>query len=109
MNNVMSILKDTVPISMFDNGQADKIFKEVNKSGTKVVIKNDSPECVLMSPREYEEHMELIEDMLLAAEAMKRLENSSPEDALTEEEMLARLGITEEELTSVEISDDDIA
>ncbi len=41
MTNLLSAI---IPITRFDKGEADKIFSEVKKSGTQVVIKNDVPE-----------------------------------------------------------------
>lgn len=52
MYNVMPIIKDTVSITHFNKGKAGKIFREVNETGAKAVMKNNVPECVLMSPKE---------------------------------------------------------
>lgn len=53
MLSVKSAIKSTVPISNFNRGLAGKIFADVRTSGAKVVIKNNMPECVLLSPEEY--------------------------------------------------------
>ena len=53
MASVMSAIKNTVPISQFNRGLAGKIFEDVKQSGTKVVMKNNVAECVLISPEEY--------------------------------------------------------
>ena len=50
MASVISAIRDTIPISMFNRGLAGKIFEEVRKAGAKVVMKNNLPECVLVSP-----------------------------------------------------------
>lgn len=50
MASVISAIKNTVPISLFNRGQAGKIFEEVRQSGAKVVMKNNTAECVLLSP-----------------------------------------------------------
>lgn len=62
-----------VPISRFNRGEANKIFKEVKDFGTKIVFKNNMPECVLLSPEQYEEIMESIIDYELYIQAMERL------------------------------------
>lgn len=108
MNNVLPAIKDTVSISQFNKGMAGKIFKEVNETGAKVVMKNNVPECVLMSPKEYEDIMEAMEDALLYAEAMRRLEHTKPEDWIPEKQLLEELGISEEDLDKIEINDEDI-
>lgn len=58
MTDITAALKRTVSISLFNRGFAGKIFEEVKKNGAKVVMKNNSPECVLLSPEEYIKLME---------------------------------------------------
>ena len=53
MANITSAIRDTISISLFNRGLAGKIFEDVKQSGAKVVMKNNSAECVLMSPDEY--------------------------------------------------------
>lgn len=38
MSDISSIYEDTVPVSLFDSGFAEEIFKDVNQSGPKVVV-----------------------------------------------------------------------
>lgn len=49
--NIRSAIENTISISQFNRGLAGKIFDEVKRYGAKVVMKNNSPECVLLSPR----------------------------------------------------------
>lgn len=58
MTDFSEVLMHTVPISQFNKGMAGKIFEDVRKTGTKVVMKNNAPECVLVSPEEYIEFVE---------------------------------------------------
>ena len=53
MSNIRSAIENTVSISLFNRGLAGKIFEEVKHSGPKVVMKNNTAECVLLSPEEY--------------------------------------------------------
>ena len=53
MASVMSAITNTVPITQFNRGLAGKIFDEVKQCGAKVVMKNNTAECVLISPDEY--------------------------------------------------------
>ena len=55
--NTVNVLDSIIPISQFNKGQANKIFSEVKKAGTKIVIKNNVPECILMSPQNYQQMM----------------------------------------------------
>lgn len=100
MTNVLSAI---ISITRFDKGEADKIFSEVKKSGTQVVIKNDVPECILMSPQNYQKIMEELENALLFAEAERRLsENISP---ISHSDIMKKYGVSESELkiTDVEL------
>ena len=40
IRNIANLLKSTVSISLFNKGLAGKIFDDVKKNGTKIVIKN---------------------------------------------------------------------
>ena len=82
-------------------GMAGKIFSEVKSHGSKVVMKNNSAEVVLVSPDEYVETMDALNDYLLLTMAVKRMENYDPSNVITEEEMDRRLGITQEDLDSI--------
>jgi PHD/YefM family antitoxin component YafN of YafNO toxin-antitoxin module len=53
MTSVISAITNTIPISNFNRGLAGKIFEEVKQTGAKVVMKNNTAECVLLSPDEY--------------------------------------------------------
>ena len=56
--NTVNVLDSIIPISLFNKGQANKIFSEVKKFGTRIVVKNNVPECILMSPQSYQQMME---------------------------------------------------
>ena len=102
MNNVLSVLNSTVSISQFNRGLAGKIFADVKKSGTKVVMKNNEPEAVIMSPDEYRYLMERMENDDLIAAAAERLKNYDPEKLIPGEQVMAENGITREMLDAME-------
>ena len=102
MNPVRSMLENTVPISMFNKGMAGKIFESVKQSGTKVVMKNNVAECVLLSPEEYIAIIDELEDMYLMAEARSRMENFNVDKLISREEFDRRFGITEEDIEDFE-------
>ena len=99
MASVMSVIKNTVPISQFNRGLAGKIFEDVKQSGAKVVMKNNVAECVLISPEEYVRLMDEVNDARLLAVASERMAHFNPATLISEEEMNRRLGITEDDLT----------
>ena len=74
---MVTLLHDTrraVPFSVFNEGKAGEVFDEVKHSGARVVMKNDTAECVLMSPEYYEKFMDDYNDMKLLALAIERWE-----------------------------------
>lgn len=100
---ITNIMDSMVPISLFNKGEANRIFKEVQETGPKIVVKNNKPECILMAPEEYEALMDIIEDCRLYLEARKRLAERDPEKDMTMEEVMKQLGITEEDLEGVNV------
>ena len=107
MSNVASAIKNTVSISDFNRGLAGKIFADVRKTGAKVVMKNNRAECVLCSPEEYVRMADELEDAKLYAVALERLSRYDPAKTISQEEMDAILGITEEDLSDWDDEEDD--
>ncbi len=104
MLNVLALsnaLDALVPITRFNKGEANKVFDEVRESGCKVVVKNNVPACVLLSPETYKELIELIEDQYLLALAEERIKNDTGE-TYTFEEVLAENGLTLADLDAIE-------
>ena len=98
MPNVISAIRDTVPIGQFNRGLAGKVFDEVRRTGPKVGMKNNMPACVLLSPEEYAAMVDEINDARLLSVASARMEAFDPARLVSEEEMDRRLRITEQEL-----------
>ncbi len=97
----INILDSIIPISRFNKGEANKIFAEVKDKGIRIVVKNNVPECVLISPDEYQKMIEDYEDMKLLALAEKRLaDDAAP---ISHKEMLKKMGFTESELDGIEV------
>lgn len=101
MQNVVSAINRTVPISQFNRGLAGQIFSDVKKTGPKVVMKNNEPEAVILPPNQYVELMDILNDYELLSIAVERMEHFDPSTLISEEEMDRELGITQEEFDSV--------
>ena len=71
-------------------------------TGISIVVKNNVPECILMSPQSYREMMEEYEDALLAAEAAKRL--SQKTEYADHEDVMKKFGLSEADLDDVEVN-----
>ena len=101
MANITSAIRDTISISLFNRGLAGKIFEDVKQSGAKVVMKNNTAECVLMSPDEYVKLMDEVNDARLLSIANKRMQNFNLENLISSEDLYKELGITEDDLEAI--------
>ena len=98
MPDISSAIRNTVSISLFNRGLAGKIFEEVRQAGAKVVMKNNTAECVLMSPEEYIRLMDEVNDARLLALATERMAHFDPSTAIPAEDVYSSLGITREDI-----------
>ncbi len=99
--SLRSAIQNSVPISNFNKGMAGKIFADVRSNGPKVVIKNNNPECVLMSPEEYISILDEIADMKLLLLAKERTKKA-PDKIYSQDEVMKELGISEADLNAAE-------
>ena len=102
MVNLTGAINHTIPISQFHKGMAAQIFSDVRKSGAKVVIKNNEPECVLMSPAEYMQFMDELADTRLELLALQRIAGGALAQTSTQKEVMEDLGMTDEDLADLE-------
>lgn len=102
MESLVNAILNTVPISQFNRGLAGQIFEEIKKTGPKLVIKNNVPEAVIMSTKDYLDMMEVIHDYQLYMESMKRIQNIDPSDLISHEDVIKNLNITEDKLEGYE-------
>lgn len=98
MSDILSMNENAIPISRFDSGSAEEIFEDVNQSGIKVVVKDNTAECILLSPAEYVQIIDEIEDARLLAAAFERMKRYDPKTTLSYEVIKKELGITQEDL-----------
>lgn len=101
--SVMGIMNAIVPITRFNKGEANRIFDEVESCGTKIVMKNNRPTCILMSPEKYETLMEMLSDYILQEEAERRMASADSEKAMSHLEVMESFGITEMDLDRTEV------
>ena len=101
MANITSAIRDTISISLFNRGLAGKIFDDVKQSGAKVVMKNNTAECVLMSPDEYVKLMDEVNDARLLSIANERMQNFNPTNLISSEDLYKEFGITEDDLEKI--------
>ena len=99
--SLSNALDSVVPITRFNRGEASKIFDEVKESGCKIVVKNNVPTCVMLTPERFQAMVEMIEDQALLAVAEARLEYSIKETR-SFEEVLAEDGLTLADIDAME-------
>ena len=100
MPTLAGAIRNTISITQFNRGMASKIFNDVKVNGSKVVMKNNTAECVLMSPEQYLALMDELNDSRLLATALERMEKFDSAMLISEEESNRRLGISEEDLNN---------
>ena len=101
MGYAASILNSLVPITQFNRGQASRIFDRLHTESQLVVLKNNQPAAVILSPEEYARLSEIEEDYFLLIEATKRLaDNNAP--IMPMDEVMKELGITDDELAAAD-------
>lgn len=101
MDSIAKAITNIIPITLFNKGKAGQIFEEVKKSGTKLVVKNNVAECVLVSPKKYVEMVDEIEDMKLRLLALERMESGDGK-VVSDQAMMSELGITQKDLDAME-------
>lgn len=102
MKPIYKISERTVPISLFSQGKACKIFNEVKEAGPEILIKNNKPECVLISPKEYDELLQRIEDLELALLAEKRLSKVDKNKLISQKNLMNTLQISQKDLDEID-------
>ena len=103
MANIIGAIQNTIPISLFNRGQAGKIFDEVRRCGAKVVMKNNTAECVLLSPEEYVSLIDEVNDARLLTIASERMADFNPDTLVSQDEVDREFGFTAEELNDIDV------
>ena len=91
---------NTVSVEKIEKFVETLITEEARQSedGMKIVFENNEPSCVIMT---WDKYKEMMEDQYLIGIVEERLKNGSGK-TISHEEMLERLGITQEELDEME-------
>ncbi|WP_315452073.1 type II toxin-antitoxin system Phd/YefM family antitoxin [uncultured Selenomonas sp.] len=95
-------LNNTVSITAFNRGKAGQIFSNVKKNGMTVVMKNNEPECILLSPAQYEAMLETRYDAELLSIAEARLQNHNEKDTVSFEDVCKSVGISATDLEQMD-------
>ena len=93
------ILDSLVPITQFNRGQASRIFDRLHTESQLIVLKNNQPAAIILSPSEFQRLSEIEEDYTLLLEATRRLKEDSSSTS-SREELMSELGISEADLAA---------
>ncbi len=96
MSIAYNTLNSLVPITQFNKGQASKIFDRLTNEKQLIVLKNNVPAAVILSPEEYIRLSEMAEDHYLALEAQNRMAKSS--ETVSFDDVMKNAGITQADL-----------
>lgn len=96
------LLQSLVPISQFNKGQAAKIFDRLRSERELIVLKNNQPSAIILSPEEYTRLTEIEEDYFLLLEANKRMEDIGNNKTISFDSVMGNLGISEDDLSDTE-------
>jgi antitoxin StbD len=97
-----NLLKSLVSITQFNKGQAAKIFDRLKTERRIVVLKNNAPSAIILSPDEYLRLLEIEEDSILLNLAEQRLADYNPGDGIAYDEALIQMGLTHEDIENAE-------
>ena len=95
-------LQSLIPISQFNKGQAAKIFDRLHSERELIVLKNNQPSAIILSPEEYTRLTEIEEDYFLLLEVNKRMEDNGNKKTISFDSVMSNLGISEDELLDTE-------
>ena len=95
------ILDSLVPITQFNRGQASRIFDRLHSESRLIVLKNNQPAAIILSPSEFQRLSKIEEDYTLLLEATIRLKEDSSSTS-SREELMSELGISEADLATAE-------
>lgn len=97
-----NLLQSLIPISQFNRGQAAKIFDRLHSERELIVLKNNQPSAIILSPEEYTRLIEIEEDYFLLLEANKRMEDKENSKTVSFDSVMSNLGINQDELLDME-------
>lgn len=102
MELTANFLTRLIPITQFNRGQASRIFDRLRSEPELIVLKNNQPSAVILSPDEYTRLSEIEENYFLLLEATKRLSANEGKPTVSEADVMKHFGITGADLEEVE-------
>lgn len=98
----MDTLRSLISISQFSKGQATQVFERLKNEPQLVVLKNNVPAAILLSPEEFSRLSEIEENYRLMLLAQERLADGNARNARSEAQVMDALGVTEDDIAEAE-------
>ena len=94
MFNSLDVLDDLVPVSELSNGRTAAVLSKADRAPV-IIIKRNKPSYVLMGINDYQDLLDRLEDARLAE---KRIEDNNGRATIPNADLMAELGLTEEDI-----------
>lgn len=101
MGYAADVLNNIIPISDFTRGKAGRAFDRVRTGAPVIVVRNNVPAAVMVSPEEYDRLTEDSENLYLMQEALERLVKNEGKPHLTHDRLLRELGVTQDDIDAL--------
>ena len=101
--NTAALLDNMVSASAFSQGKSAKCFEKASDGMPVIVMKNNAPYRIVVTPADFARMSELEEDNELLAMALARLQANSGKPAVPADEVYKELGI---DMAEVDATDD---
>ena len=95
-------LRSHVSISQFSKGQVTQVFDRLKTEPQLVVLKDNAPVAILLSPDEFSRLAEIEENYRLLLLVQERLTSHNPENARSEADVMKDFGISENDIETAE-------
>lgn len=97
MFNSLDVLDDLVPVSELSNGRTSAVLNKADRAPV-IIIKRNKPSYVLMGINDYQDLLERLEDTEDVRLAEKRIEDNNGRATIPNADLMAELGLTEEDI-----------
>ena len=104
MFNSLDVLDDLVPVSELSNGRTAAVLNKADRAPV-IIIKRNKPSYVLMGINDYQDLLDRLEDTEDARLAEKRIEDNNGRATISNADLMAELGLTEEDIAGTPTSE----
>lgn len=102
MDTTANILNSLVSITQFNKGQSARIFDRLKTERRLIVLKNNVPSAVILSPEEYTHLIEAAENVEFLSLAQARTKNYMVGTGFSNEKAMAKLSLSEDDLSNAD-------